>query len=385
MRLKQKIIEKIKQSGPINFETFMEMALYHPEDGYYMRDSAVIGKDGDFYTSPHLHPIFGAMLGRQMLEMYDFLETPEKFNIVEMGAGMGYLAKDMLNYLKTSSLREQASGKEKEFFDSLKYTILEVNPAIKIKQQELLSDYTDKVEWISSLNELEPVTGCFLSNELLDAFPVRVVEMNKELTEIYLTEKNGDLIEVRKPCSDEVKEYLREFSIDLSCIKPFRTEVNLRVKEWLRQLNERLAKGFILTIDYGYPAIEYYSEERNKGTLLCYHRHKLNESPYINIGEQDITAHVNFSSLDKWGRELGISTVGFCAQGTYLISLGIDEIINELYGTSPDAFDIAKVKGLIFSEGMGESHKVLIQYKGLGSPSLRGFVFRNQIKKLRLF
>lgn len=376
MTLKQKIIQKIKNEGPMNFETFMDMALYHPELGYYMKDTSRIGKEGDFYTSPHLHPIFGAMLGRQMLEMQHFLDNTKNFHIVEMGAGIGYLAKDILDYLVRSR-------KHEKFFHSLKYTIVELNPAIKTKQQELLADHRDKIEWVSKLDELKPFSGCFLSNELLDAFPVRIVEMDRDLTEIYLSVSDDELIEIGKPPSEDVIQYLKEFSIDLSSMQPCRTEINLRIKDWLQQLNEKLKEGFILTIDYGYPSFEYYTEERNKGTLLCYYKHQLSENPYINIGEQDITAHVNFSSLYKWGDEMGFKTVGFCPQGTYLISLGIDEVITELYGESPDAYDIAKIKGLIFTEGMGESHKVMIQYRGQKSPSLKGFALRNQIKRLR--
>lgn len=354
----------------------MDIALYEPGLGYYMKDTARIGKEGDFYTSPHLHPIFGAMLGRQMLEMQHFLNNTEVFHIVEMGAGIGYLAKDILDYLIVSK-------KGENFFNAFKYTIIELNPAIRAKQQELLADHKDKIEWVSNLDELEPFIGCFLSNELLDAFPVRIVEMDRDLTEIYLSVSDDKLIEIRKPPSKEVMQYLKEFSIDLSCMQPCRTEINLRIKDWLLQLNEKLKEGFILTIDYGYPSIEYYTEERNKGTLLCYHKHQISENPYINIGEQDITSHINFSSLHKWGDEMGLKTVGFCPQGTYLISLGIDEVIAELYGESPDAYDdLAKIKGLIFSEGMGESHKVMIQYKGQRSPSLKGFALRNQMKRL---
>ena len=141
-----------------------------------------------------------------------------------------------------------------------------------------------------------------------------------------------------------------------------------------------MTEGFILTIDYGYTAEEYYDEERTKGTLLCYYKHQVNENPYENIGEQDITAHVNFSSLRKWGEEIGFKTIGYCPQGTFLISLGIDEAITELYSNSPDyESEILKIKGLILPHGMGESHKVMIQYKGERLPALRGFSMRNQI------
>lgn len=374
--LKQKIIERIKSEGPISFEAFMEMALYYPDLGYYMKDATKIGRSGDYYTSPHLHPIFGAMMGRQMEEMWNLMGHPEVFHVVEMGAGMGYLAKDMLEYLQSSKLKVQSS----KFFDCLKYTIVELNPTIKSIQQELLAEFVDKVTWVSNLKDLEPFPGCFLSNELLDAFPVRLIEMENELMEIYVSTNGDDLIEVKVPCGIEIEKYFKDFSIELS--ECYRTELNLLLEDFIRQVGEKLSAGFVLNIDYGYPAWDYYSEDRNRGTLLCYYQHQVNEDPYQHIGEQDLTAHVNFSSLKKWGEDSGLKTIGFCPQGTYLISLGIDEMIAELYGDSPDVFEIARIKGLILPQGMGESHKVMVQYKGMGEPKLRGFAIRNQIGKL---
>lgn len=370
--LKQKIIGSIKSKGPISFEEFMNMALYYPELGYYTKDSTKIGRAGDFYTSSHLHPIFGAMLGRQMEEMWEAINRPDVFNIAEMGAGMGYVAKDMLAYL-------EARGKGQEaLFEHLKYTIIELNPLVKTRQQELLSGFADKVHWVSDLRQLEPGKGCFLSNELLDAFPVRVVEMDGELKEIHVSVAGENFREVKLPCSKEVEEYFKEFSVTLH--EGYRTEVCLRVKDWLREVAEKVL-GFIVTIDYGYPAWDYYSEDRNRGTLLCYYQHQVNENPYQNIGEQDLTAHVNFSALKKWGEEMGMQTLGFCTQGAYLVSLGIDAVISEL-GYSEDAFELAKIKGLILPQGMGESHKVLIQSKGIAAPKLSGFDLRNQLANL---
>jgi len=382
--LKQKIIKKIQSEGPMTFETFMDMALYEPSLGYYMRDSAMIGRAGDFYTSPHLHPIFGAMLGRQMEEMWEWMERPPVFCVVEMGAGMGYLAKDLMTSLT-----------EREIFPHLEYRIIELNPSMKAHQQRLLGDFQHKVKWASELKEMGPVFGCVLSNELLDAFPVRLVEMDHELSEIYVSISSEALlsredeevsreslgfVEVKRPCSTEIMDYFKGFSLKLP--KGYRTEVNLRLKEWLLRVNERLSEGFVLTIDYGYTVMDYYSEDRNRGTLLCYHRHEVSEDPYKNIGQQDMTAHVNFSSLKKWGDGIGLKTVGFSNQGAYLVSLGIGEVMNELYGDCPDVFEVAKIKGLILPQGMGDSHKVMIQYKGKDEPTLKGFSLRNQREKL---
>ncbi len=176
--------------------------------------------------------------------------------------------------------------------------------------------------------------------------------------------------------SQEIVDYISQFSINLH--PGYRTEINLRIRNWLEELNSILSTGFLLTIDYGYSSKEYYSEDRIKGTLLCYHRHLYNENPYQHIGEQDITAHVNFSSLKLWGDELGLKTIGYCSQGTFLAASGIDEVIIELYFHSADYLsEISKIKGLIMPQGMGESHSVMIQFKGDGLPELRGFSMRN--------
>jgi len=388
--LRQKIIDRIKKEGPITFETFMEMALYEPGLGYYASEHAGIGKAGDFYTSQHLHPAFGAMIGKQIEEMWEILGKPSDFYAVEHGAGSGLMCMDIMNYLQ-----------KREIFQSFTYAIIEVNPFIQHKQKKLLEKYSAKVKWIYPFKELGDIKGCILSNELLDAFPVHLIEMEDKLKEIYVNVKDennpplppfnkggqggfsvGNFKETKGPLStNAIVNYIHEFSIQLP--KGYRSEINLKIKDWLRSVNEVLSEGFVLTIDYGYPARDYYSDERNRGTLLCYYRHQVNEDPYRNIGQQDITAHVNFSSIKKWGEEFGLKTIGFCQQGTYLISLGIDEIIKELYENASDyLFEVAKIKRLIFPGTIGETHKVLIQYKGKGNPNLRGFAIKNQMNKL---
>ena len=367
-------MRRIQSEGPLSFEDFMETALYFPRLGYYTKETTTIGREGDFYTSPHLHPLFGAMIGKQMEEMWNLLDRPSEFRIVEMGAGAGHLAKDMLDYLKG-----------REIFASVNYSIIELNPAVKAHQELLLGDFINKVQWLDRLKDAGPITGCFISNELLDAFPVRIVEMSEKLQEIYVSlSDNREFVETRKDCSREVMEYFSEFSVNISKVmeRGYRTEVNLRIREWLKDISASLDRGFVLTVDYGYPADEYYSRERNRGTFLCYHKHQINENPYINIGEQDMTAHVNFSSVKKWGERAGLTTKGFAPQGTYLISLGADEVIADMPQLAGDAFEMAKIKGLLFPEGMGESHKVMIQYKGGGDIRLRGFELRNRMKYL---
>lgn len=368
--LEQKIIERIEKEGPIIFETFMEMALYEPGLGYYAAEKTEIGKAGDFYTSPHLHPAFGAIIGRQIEEMWKIMKKPSEFSVIEIGAGAGYMCKDILDYLGKTS------------FSPLAYIIVETNPFMKHKQERLLEVFFDKVKWVSSLKDVGTIKGCIVSNELLDAFPVHIIEMEDELREVYVAVDHKTLIEIKKDLStDAIADYLKEFSIELT--EGYRTEINLRIKDWLNSVDKILSEGFILTIDYGYPAWDYYSDYRNKGTLLSYYRHQVVEDPYQNIGEQDITTHVNFSSVKKWGENLGLKTLGFCQQGAFLIALGIDEIMKELYENSPDyLFEVARIKRLILPGTMGETHKVIVQYKGKGYPELRGFSIKNQVDKL---
>jgi SAM-dependent MidA family methyltransferase len=201
------------------------------------------------------------------------------------------------------------------------------------------------------------------------------------LREVYVGVEDGELHEAAGPIStEEIELYFREFDIELP--ERYTTEVNLRIREWLKGIDRFLIEGFILTVDYGYPAWDYYSEDRNRGTLMCYYRHQLSEAPLSHIGDQDMTAHVNFSAVRRWGEELGFRSLGFCGQGVYLISLGIDEEIRRLSAGPDYPFEVARIKKLILPQGLGESHKVMIQYKGPKSPNLKGFNIRNHINKL---
>jgi SAM-dependent MidA family methyltransferase len=369
--LKLKIMDVIRAGGPVTFEKFMEMALYDPEFGYYTSGKARIGRKGDFFTSSHLHPAFGGMIGRQVEEMWHLLGEPSRFTIVEQGPGEGHVCGDMLGYLK-----------DKECFSALSYFLLEPDPETKKRQESLLAGFSGKVRWHPSLNEIGKVSGCIFSNELIDAFPVHLVVMGDSLQEIYVDFDNKGFRELCGPVSTPaLEDYFRENAVTLP--KGYKTEVNLRSKDWLDAVNERLLEGFILTIDYGYTARDYFSEERDRGTLMCYYRHHLSEDPFEHVGEQDITAHVNFSALSRWGAAIGISTTGFTSQGAFLVSLGIHEEIEKIAAVRHDyAFELGRIKSLILPGGMGESHMVLAQYKGEKQQVLKGFSMRNSVKYL---
>jgi len=369
--LERIIRERILREGPITFAAFMEEALYHPGLGYYTSPDTEVGRAGDFYTSPHLHPIFGAMLGRQAEEMWGLMGRPGEFHVIESGPGRGWLAKDMLDHLRG-----------RELYARLSYILVELNPHMRERQLGLLREHAAKTRWADSLGDIAGISGLILSNELMDALPVHMVEMRGGLKEVNVSVEGKRFVEILAPPSTPALEsYFEEFGISL--LEGYRAEVNLRMRGWLSEASSALKEGFVLTIDYGYPARELYAPERSRGTLMCYLRHEVNEDPLSRVGEQDITAHVNFSALKRWGEALGLKALGFARQGPYLVSLGIDEMIAGLMERSSDyEKDVSGIKGLVMPGAMGDTHKVLVQYKGSGSPELRGFSLKNQLSAL---
>jgi len=380
--------EKIRASGKISFADFMDIALYHPSRGYYSTERVKIGKRGDYYTSPLVHPVFSELLCKQIEEMWRI--TGERdFVIVEMGAGDGSLCSSLLLYAR----RHYPS-----FYRILRYVILEESPSMRRLQRERLysllskgrSDGADegdekmgpiaeKVLWADYSDPLfaEGVTGCFLSNELVDAFPVHLVEKRGGRLEEVFVSLDGDVfIEVFDlPSTPEIVEYFQRLGIELE--EGQRGEVNLEAVDWMRWVAKGLKKGFVITIDYGYPAEELYSPDRKGGTLLCYHRHRVVQDPFINIGEQDITAHVDFTTLMKVGEEEGLLVSGFTDQMHFLFALGIGERIEGIGGRGSMESEMLQerllIKNLIMPGGMGYVFKVLIQHKGLDQvPILSG-------------
>ncbi len=357
------IIKKIRQSGAISFRDFMEMALYYPELGYYTSSKDKIGKRGDYYTSPNLTPVFGEIIGGQLEEMWHILGKKE-FTIVEMGAGTGLLSGDVLGYLK----------KNEELYEKLNFRIIEKSPALRKEQKKLLHK---KVTWHDSIEELRGFTGCIFSNELVDAFPVHAVTMENELMEVYV-DYNNDFFEVLKPASKELKNYLAELNVVLPY--GYRTEINLDAVKWIKELGASLKKGFVLTIDYGYPSSELYQEYRSNGTLMCYYKHTANENPYQHIGEQDITSHVNFSALEYWGQKNGLELSGFTDMAHFLVGLGIEEYLKKLQEINPPDYHKKTLQVKTLMMEMGETFKVLIQKKGVECEEISGVKYPGRWK-----
>ena len=369
--LRRFILSRIEKGGPIPFSQFMEWCLYHPEFGYYQSKGVTIGKQGDYYTSPSVSPLFGHLIAKQLFQMAEILGG-ESFDVVEMGGGRGFLCEDILDWAKKSF---------PAFYQHLRYHLIEPSPLSLKEQRERLreKEREGRVFWIDPKKFVEgtvQIQGCFLSNELIDAFPVhRVILDRGVLKEIYVTHRNGQFEEQCGELSDSrIASYFH--SMDNPLEEGHKAEVNLLALEWMERVAWCLQRGFVLTIDYGYLADEIYGPGRREGTLLCYFQHQTSENPYERLGEQDITSHVNFTSLIRKGEETGLRFTGLVPQYRFLIGLGILGQIETL-GKQLSELDGLKLrlslKSLIEPEmGMGEVFKVLVQHKGIDQPQLDG-------------
>jgi SAM-dependent MidA family methyltransferase len=362
--LAEEIRTRITEAGGITFAEFMELCLYHPLHGYYMAPRQRIGKTGDFYTSASVHPMFGELLAGQLQQMWQLLGGGA-FTIAEQGPGEGHLALDILD-----TVRERYPA----FYQQLRYRLVEVSPDGRQRQQQALAGHQAQVDWCQ-LDDLRGMEGCLLSNELVDAFPVHLLEKrNGELLEVYVVAGEEGFGEELRPLSTvEIREHLALVGCEPA--EGNRAEVNLQAGDWMRRSAGLLKRGFILTVDYGYPAGELYAPHRRAGTLMCYHRHTAGENPYQRLGEQDLTAHVDFTLLERAGAQAGLEPLYFGEQYRFLMGLGFVEALMERQAREPDERRAAALrmtlKNLIMpDQGMGETFKVLVQGKDVGRPQL---------------
>lgn len=362
------IKKEISDKGPMTFERFMELALYHTGYGYYTSGGARIGKERDYYTSPCVHPAFGETISRFLVKAADTLGG-EEFTVVEPGAGRGLLASDILG-----SLRENAP----ELYGRTSYVVIERSPAMISEAEALLGGHGGRVRFAQSLGSLGPegVTGVVLSNELMDALPFRRARFEcGSLREILVTLEDGRFIETTD--AGPAPEIERYFARKDDFVEGQEVEVNLRSAEYMKDIARVLKRGFALTIDYGYLEEELFSPDRMKGTYKCIYRHTVSEEPYSRIGEQDITAHVDFSLLMRAGEEAGLGEVKYTTQGQFLIDWGVLEILERESSVKKDkelreVKALSAIKSLFLPGSMGHSFRALLQAKGLGR-ELKGF------------
>lgn len=355
-----KIRDRIAKQGKITFADFMGLALYDADYGYYAKASTLT-EARDYFTSPAAHPAFGALLAVQFERMWEVLGRPERFVVVEMGAGSGLLAHNIVAYASTLT-----AG----FVRALRYVAIE-----RHSQSGQVGSGPAGVQRLTGDGvPLSDIVGCFVSNELVDAFPVHRFRVEGgRLTELFVgLDDEGGLIEIAgEPSTSLLATRLGERASRLP--DGFQGEINLAIGPWMKDISTALRRGFVLTIDYGHEADDLYSSKRPRGTLQTYYRHTQGSSPYQRIGRQDITAHVDFSAVTDEGRSVGLRPLGLLTQAEFLRRLGLAGMLDRLRRMGlpqheRDANRLAMLE-LAKSDGLG-GFRVLVQKRGTDVGSL---------------
>jgi SAM-dependent MidA family methyltransferase len=362
------LAERIRQHGPITFAEYMEACLYHPQYGYYTKQAQQPVRD--YFTSADVKPLFGRLLARQWHEMWKLLGQPNPFWLVEAGAGTGALSKAILDFARDGL---------PDFHACLRYVAVERSEPRRAAQLPLLAEHIRRGRFHSTATlPLEIPVGCIFSNELLDALPVhRVMQVRDSLEESYVVVRDSQFAPESGPLSTpRITDYFAKQEIALRDGQ--QAEVCLAACDWIRDAAVRLGHGFVVTIDYGREARELYDQRHMRGTLLAYRNHQASEDFFCAPGDQDLTAHVNFTALDLWGRPRGLARRGVAAQANFLLSLAhqsnyADLELPESAATERDRTGQRLLfKTLINPEGLGETFQVLIQHKGIETPALTG-------------
>lgn len=368
-------MSEIGLHGPMSFARFMELALYDVPHGYYMTKKAEpdlsssdrIGWDGDYFTAPELSPILAKTLVRQILAIDDQLNHPPQFTFMEIGAGNGTFAFDFIQECRTIA---------SDFSHRLSYQIIERSSHLQSRQAARLSALgqgwgEEHLSWKSAIEEVDSnsITGVVFSNELVDALPVHRVRMaDQRLHEICVSYKSGRFVEcLDHRLSPELIKYLETHKVALS--EGQTSELHLAAEVWMKHVARLLRRGIVVTVDYGHTHRDYYRSDRKDGTFLCYHRHAISTDPYVRVGEQDMTAHVNFSALASVGMTHGLDFVGLTTMANWLIGLGVEELVRD---QDPESDDVRALTHLLRPHGMGTTFKVLVQRKGMEAFALQG-------------
>ena len=361
--------------GSVSFDRYMEMALFEPGWGYYSAGATRFGEAGDFVTAPHVSPLFSRCVARQCRQV---LETMPSGNILEIGAGAGIMAQDLLLEL--------------EALDALpeRYFILETSADLRVRQQQLFASRIPhlqrRITWLDTLPE-QSLDGVIIANEVVDALPVTRVALDKgALHELRVGHDGDEFYWIQAPPPDDpVGASWDRIANDLPgpLPEPFETEMNLRVDAWVRSVSAVLEQGVMLLIDYGYPRYEFYHPQRDRGTLLCHYRHRSHDNPFFYPGLQDITASVDFTALAQSAMENGMQLAGYTSQAHFLIGCGLAEIAASAQNGAghPDPAVSGQVKRLTLPGEMGERFKAIAFTRNFTEP-LMGFQFIDQQDKL---
>ncbi len=356
-----------KNNGAISFSRYMELALYAPGLGYYAAGSTKLGEEGDFITAPEITPLFSQALANAILPALNKDDI-----ILEVGAGRGRMAADILVYLK------QQNKLPKE------YWILELSADLRERQkktiEENVPEFIGNIKWLDELPE--KFSGVVLANELLDAMPVQLFQKTEnDINDVNVTWLN-DKFEFQLTSSFDARLISRVKDIEAELNREFNagyiSEINFAAEDWIKSIAERLQQGIIVLLDYGFPRHEYYHEQRNQGTLMCHYRHRTHPDAFVYPGLQDITAHVDFTSMADAALEANLQVIGYTNQVSFLMGAGLlklADLENEA-NTKQQMETASQIKKLTLPHEMGELFKVIGFSKDC-DVSLLAFEFRD--------
>jgi len=376
--LRERIEQEISERGPIPFSRYMELCLYEPELGYYARHANQFGKSGDFYTSSDVHAVFGRLLARQFDEMWRALGSPPKIDVVELGPGRGLFAQDVLDW---------SEKKFPAFFGALGYVLVESSPALRAKLGATLAHhiangkcrlgensdlhggrlFAESSKEFASASTSKTPTLVF-ANEFFDALPVEVVSSEGSLR---IDSRNGRFVETWVPASPEELEFLDRYSVHPEAGE--RVEALLAAQDYMRRISAGIDRGFLVAIDYGYDRSELLAG-RHRGTVMAYRQHSASPNPYQAPGEQDITAHVNFTALAAAAEQNGMQAHKLLTQSQFLMGIGEANQFADAFEECRLPQERAKValqlKHLVTPAGMGESFHVLVASKNVAREAM---------------
>lgn len=366
MTLFEQICKRVQQDGPMPFSEFMHQALYSPFGGYYSSGLQKFGPGGDFITAPELTPLFGQTLALQCQQILTALPDPIVF---EFGAGSGQLCVDLLTHL--------------EKIDCLprEYHILEVSSHLRHRQEALIAlkipHLLSRVQWLSAW-PMQAFHGVVIANEVLDAMPVsRFLQTDTGLFESHVAlNDRGVLHEVYTHCNNE-RLTAHVHAVLAHDLFPYQSEANLFINDWLKACHDMLERGAVILLDYGFPQHEYYHPDRHQGTLMCHYHHRAHIFPLMHIGEQDITAHVDFTHVAEAAITAGFHVAGFTSQASFLLANGLLSLLSDMTDARARLKGQQAVKQLIQPNEMGELFKVIALTKQLDI-ALNGFQLQDR-------
>lgn len=365
MTLRAKIIQQIREHGAMPFSRYMEICLYDPDHGYYSRSAGQFGKAGDFYTSSDIDAVFGRLFARQFDEMWRVLGSPAQIELLELGPGRGLFARDVLDW---------SQKKFPAFFEAIHYTLAETSPALRRNLESRLDDHFGSGK--AGLSQNPPTRALpsdvplvIFANEFFDALPVEILSSQGKL---MIWENDGSFVENWATPSSEELAFLDRYGVQPEVSE--RIEAPLAAQQAIKAVADKLQRGFLIAIDYGYTQAEQIAG-RHRGTLMTYRQHSASPNPYEAPGEQDITAHVNFTALTVQAEHCGLQVQPLVTQSQFLLGIGEENQFADAFEDCRLPQEKAKVglqlKHLITPAGVGENFQVLVASRGVPQQSVK--------------